>query len=157
MQDHEDTFDMQEKCMASLSWVVPSSVVWVELSWGWGEESSSEIIKVVLKYPRISLRNYCPGWVARWVAGWVAGRVAGWGAWWAGGWVCGCLGGWLDQLEIRLTSALVWVEVELWLSLVIYFYRKCIILYLYAVCTPVPTHPPTRGVLKSLPTATNLL
>ena len=31
------------------------------------------------------------------------------GGWWVGGWV----GGWLDQMEIRLTSASVEVEVEL--------------------------------------------
>ena len=30
-----------------------------------------------------------------------------------GGWVGGWLGGWLDQMEIRLTSASVEVEVEL--------------------------------------------
>ena len=39
------------------------------------------------------------------LGGWPGGRVAGG----VGGWV----GGWLDQMEIRLTSASVEVEVEL--------------------------------------------
>ena len=47
------------------------------------------------------------------VAGWLGGRVAGWVAGRPGGWVA-CL-----KLEIRLTSALVGVEVELRLSLAI--------------------------------------
>ena len=42
-------------------------------------------------------------------------RVAGW----PGGWPGGRVGGWLDQMEIRLTSASVEVEVELRLSLAI--------------------------------------
>ena len=36
---------------------------------------------------------------------------------WPGGWVAGWPGGWLEKVELRLTSALVWVEVELRLSL----------------------------------------
>ena len=43
---------------------------WVELSWAWAW---------VLKYPRINLRNYCPGWVGGRVGGLVGCLVGGWG------------------------------------------------------------------------------